>query len=67
LDLTEKRAVYAQAQIPAYWLLDPEDSTLTILELRGNEYVERAIVDKNGSAEVSRPFTVTVEGSQIFE
>ncbi len=26
LDLTEKRLVYAQARIPAYWLVDAEGS-----------------------------------------
>lgn len=67
LDLTEKRLVYAQKHIPAYWLIDPDGSTLTILELRGDEYTELAVVDISGSFEVSVPFTMTVEGSKIFE
>lgn len=32
-DLTEKRTVYAEAGVPAYWAVDPDASTLTVLEL----------------------------------
>src|SRR5437867_3923763 len=34
LDMTEKRTVYAAAGIPAYWLVDPDAETVTVLELR---------------------------------
>ncbi|HSH59519.1 MAG TPA: Uma2 family endonuclease [Acidimicrobiales bacterium] len=67
LDLTEKRLVYAQARIPAYWLVDPDDRTLTVLELRGDAYEQIAVIDAEGSFEVSVPFTMTIEGSAIFE
>jgi Uma2 family endonuclease len=67
LDLTEKRLVYAQAGIPAYWLVDPDARTLTVLELRGDAYEDVAVVDAEGSFEVSVPFTMTIEGSAIFE
>ncbi len=67
LDLTEKRLVYAQARIPAYWLVDPDTQTVTILELRDDAYEEVAVVDAEGSFEVSVPFTMTVEGPAIFE
>lgn len=32
-DLVEKRKEYAQAGIPEYWIVDPRDSTITILGL----------------------------------
>lgn len=67
LDLTEKRLVYAQAGIPAYWLVDPEAQTLTVLELRGDAYESVGVVDAEGSFEVSVPFAMTIEGSAIFE
>lgn len=67
LDLTEKRFVYAEATIPAYWVIDPDASTLTILELAGNTYEEIAVIDVQGSHDVTVPVAMTVEGSLIFE
>ena len=45
-DLTLKRGWYAAAGIPEYWILDPANDTLTILELSGNEYVERSVLSR---------------------
>ena len=39
-DLVEKRADYAEAGIPEYWIADPRDETLTVLVLRGEACVE---------------------------
>ena len=46
-DLALKRGWYAAAGIPEYWILDPVNDTLTILELSGNEYTERAVLGSN--------------------
>ena len=67
LDLTEKRHVYGEAGIPAYWMVDPDASTITVLELRGGAYVEVAVVGATDSFEVSIPFPMTIEGAPIFE
>ena len=48
-DLALKRGWYAAAGIPEYWILDPVNDTLTILELSGDEYTERAVL---GSSDV---------------
>jgi len=37
-DLVEKRADYAEAGIPEYWIADPRDETLTVLVLHGEAY-----------------------------
>lgn len=66
LDLTEKRLVYAQAKVPAYWLIDPDAMTLTILELVDDQYVERAVLDRDTELEVSLPFSMTVSAAAIF-
>lgn len=42
-DLVMKREVYARFGIPEYWTLDPVNDVLTVLELSGNEYVERIL------------------------
>jgi len=37
-DLVIKRREYARARIPEYWLIDPQESTITVLRLAGNHY-----------------------------
>jgi Uma2 family endonuclease len=36
--LVEKRADYAKAQIPEYWIVDPELGKITVLVLDGSAY-----------------------------
>lgn len=66
LDLSEKRLVYSEANIPAYWLIDPDALTVTILELADNAYIERAVVEGDKEAVVSVPFTMTVSPRVIL-
>jgi Uma2 family endonuclease len=35
-DLVDKRIDYEQAGIPEYWIVDPRDSTITVLGLEAN-------------------------------
>jgi len=37
-DLVAKRADYATAQVPEYWIVDPETQTITVLTLDGDQY-----------------------------
>ncbi|REJ93512.1 MAG: Uma2 family endonuclease [Planctomycetota bacterium] len=37
-DLETKRAEYAEAAIPEYWIVDPVQKTITVLTLDGEEY-----------------------------
>ena len=46
-DLVRNRRWYAEAGIPEYWILDPVNDTLTILELAGGQYVERTTLGRN--------------------
>ncbi len=41
-DLARKRRIYAEAGVLEYWPIDPGNDTVTQLELRDGEYVERA-------------------------
>ena len=41
-DLIRKRQIYAESGIPEYWVWDLRYDTVTLLELRGGRYVERA-------------------------
>ena len=44
-DLVRKRQIYAEAGVREYWPIDPRNDTVTQLELRDGEYVERAVLD----------------------
>jgi Uma2 family endonuclease len=39
-DLIDKRADYAEARVPEYWIVNPIDETVTVLVLTGGEYRE---------------------------
>lgn len=65
-DRTEKRIAYAQAGIPAYWLVDPDGETITVLELDGDEYRERATIARGEQLDVTTPVPVTLLADQVF-
>ena len=43
-DLVTKRRLYAEAGVPEYWIFNPPNDSVTLLELRDGEYVERAVL-----------------------
>ena len=49
-DLVEKRADYAEAGIPEYWIVDPRDETITVLALEGEAYVDQGAYGRGDSA-----------------
>lgn len=56
-DLTLKRQVYEEAGIPSYWLLDPDEVSLTVLELADGRYAEARHTQ---AVSLRRPFPVTL-------
>ena len=48
--LVEKRADYAEAGIPEYWIVDPRDETVTVLALEGDAYVGHGVFAAGDSA-----------------
>lgn len=42
-DTQVKRKDYAEAGIPEYWIVNPIDSTITVLKLTGSEYTEYGV------------------------
>ena len=70
-DLVRKRQLYAEAGVKEYWIfrrvtharfpagplrqLQPRSDTTTLLDLRGGEYVERAVLDANPAATLLLP------------
>ena len=58
-DLVTKRAEYAQARIPEYWIVDGQMETITVLRLDGAEYVEHATFGRG--ATLTSPFLSGLE------
>ncbi|PDW02129.1 Uma2 family endonuclease [Candidatus Viridilinea mediisalina] len=49
-DTKVKRADYALAQIPEYWIVNPLDQTITVLQLDGEHYVEHGVFQRGEQA-----------------
>jgi Uma2 family endonuclease len=49
-DLVIKRGEYAQAGIPEYWIVDPDEGLVTVLRLDGDRYVEHGIFKRGETA-----------------
>ena len=66
-DLVEKRADYAEAGIPEYWIADPRDETLTVLVLRGEAYVEHGRYARGETAASALLEGFAAEVSAVFD
>ena len=62
-DTVIKRADYAQAGIPEYWIVNPEDATITVLKLAGNAYVAHGVFHRGdiATSALLQGFTVRVD------
>lgn len=49
-DLVDKRAEYAEAGIPEYWIVDPRPRTITVLKLKGKKYAVHGRFRRGGRA-----------------
>jgi len=62
-DLETKREEYSSAGIPEYWIVDPQQSSITILTLKGREYGTHGEYGRGQTAAsvFLRGFTISVE------
>jgi Uma2 family endonuclease len=42
-DLIDKRGDYAEGRVPEYWIVNPQNETITVLRLRGDAYEEAGV------------------------
>ena len=61
VDLTLKRQVLQDAGIPSYWLVDPEELTIRVLQLEHGEYVETGTASVGSPIELGLPWTLTLD------
>ena len=65
VDTTLKRHVCEQGGIPSYWLVDPIEPSVTILELTDGMYVERGTWGGDEAVEVTAPFALSFRPSRL--
>jgi Uma2 family endonuclease len=64
-DYDKKRLDYAEAGIPEYWIIDPQQQRITMLAMEGRQYVEHGVFGA-GSVAASRlleDFTINVDAA----
>jgi Uma2 family endonuclease len=66
-DLVTKRFEYAQAGIPEYWIVDPKNSTVTVLKLAGERYAEHGVFNRGDQATSATLDGFTVEVARVFD
>ena len=66
-DLLLKRDRYQEAGVPSYWLVDPAEPTITVLELRKGEYDEVVVLRPGQRWQAQAPFPVLLEPSALLD
>ncbi len=66
-DLVVKRADYAEASIPEYWIVDPANETVAVLTLAGNAYVEHGVFARGDTATSPLLDGVAVDVAALFD
>ncbi|MGI8983206.1 MAG: Uma2 family endonuclease [Acidimicrobiales bacterium] len=66
VDRGTKRLAFQGAGVATYWLVDPDEPSLTVLRLADGAYVEEARVAGDEVYEASEPFNVTVIPSRLL-
>ena len=65
IDLLLKRDRLQAAGVPSYWLVDPDEPSLTALELRDGAYAEVAVVRGAQEWTAEQPFPVEVRPADL--
>ena len=66
-DFVVKRADYAEASVPEYWIVDPDGETVTVLTLVGNAYVEHGVFARGDRATSALLDGVAVDVTSLFD
>lgn len=66
-DLVTKRNLYERAGVPGYWIVDPDEPSVTVLQLIDGGYAESVTVTGSGVVAVDEPFTVTFRPVDLVE
>lgn len=64
-DLYEKRRIYANGGAEWYWIVDPDEPSLTVLRLAGDEYELAARVAGSEVYATAAPMTLSVVPAEL--
>ncbi|MBB3040900.1 Uma2 family endonuclease [Nocardioides soli] len=67
IDLGLKRSAYEAARCPAYWVVDPEDPSVTAWELRGGEYVVAGTATGAETLTLAAPYPVSITPERLLD
>jgi Uma2 family endonuclease len=65
-DLVLKRSLYEDSRVPSYWVVDPDEPSVLVLELEDGRYVERMHVTGQQRVDVAAPFPVTLQPEALI-
>lgn len=66
-DLVDKRGDYAEGGVPEYWIVNPENETITILVIHEGSYVEAGVFKGGQSAASVLLQGFAVDASAVFD
>lgn len=66
-DLVDKRGDYAEGGVPEYWIVNPEDETITVLVLHEGSYIEAGVFDGAQTAVSTMLAEFTVGVRAVFD
>ena len=66
-DIHVKRADYAEARIPEYWIVNPLNETITVLALEGTAYTEHGVFERGDRAESATLEGFGVAVTEVFD
>jgi Uma2 family endonuclease len=65
VDLLLKRDRLQSAGVPSYWIVDPDELSITVLELRDGTYEEVAVIQGGQRHTLVLPFPITLAGDDL--
>ena len=66
-DTRDKRLEYARAGIPEYWIVNPIDETVTVLESEGDTYLEHGVFRRGEQADSACVPGLAVDVAAVFD
>jgi Uma2 family endonuclease len=66
-DLVDKRADYAEARVPEYWIVNPVTETITVFRLNGSVYDEAGVYRRGEAAPSVLLSGFSVPVSDVFD